>query len=381
MIPYGHQSIDKSDIKAVTNVLQSDRLTQGPVVEVFEKALAEYCGTKYAVVFSSGTAGLHAAYFAAGLGKGDEFITSPLTFVATANAGLYLGADPVFCDVDEYGNLDPESVKKKITRKTRLISVVDYAGNPARLDEFKMIAKKFNITLVEDACHALGATYRDKRIGSISNMTVFSFHPVKTITTGEGGAVVTNDKNYFDKLILFRSHGITKDEFKFKGNAPGDWYYEMQELGFNYRMTDIQAALGISQLKKISKFLDARRRIAQKYSTAFKSFYHQISIIPEMSPGKTSWHLYVVLLKGDLVSKKYRIFRKLIKAGIGVQTHYIPVYLQPYYQALGYKKGQCPQAEAFYNAAISLPIFVDLTSKDQKYVIKTFISIINNAST
>lgn len=375
MIPYGKQTIDGADILAVTEVLKSDWLTQGPKVAEFEQALARYCGAKYAVVFSNGTAALHAAYFAAGLGKGDEFITAPLTFVATANAGLYLGATPVFADINNCGNLDPQEVERKITRKTKLISVVDYAGQPADLDAFKKIAKKHGLILVEDACHALGADYKGKKIGSISDMTVFSFHPVKSITTGEGGAVLTDDKTFCDKLKMFRTHGITKDVAKLKNNPEGSWYYEMQELGFNYRLTDMQSALGISQLKKLDGFISARKKVAQRYGAAFKKSSDYLEIF-EGANSSSAWHLYVIRLRGGLVKKRAEIFKKLQEAGIGVQVHYIPVYWQPYYKQLGYKKGSCPNAEAFYRSAISLPIFPSLKAKDQEYVIQTLRKII-----
>src|SRR3989344_2949443 len=279
MIPYGHQTIDARDIGAATGVLKSDFLTQGPKIGEFEKALAKHCGVGYAVAFSNGTSALHGAYFVAGLKNRDEFITSPLTFAATANAGLYLGAKPVFADIDEDGNLDPIDAEKKITKKTKLISVVDYTGRPAKLKEFKKLALKHGLVLIEDACQALGAEYGGKRAGSISDMTVFSFHPVKSITTGEGGAVLTNNKDYHEKLILFRSHGITKDVNKMKEKDEGPWYMEMQVLGYNYRLTDIQAVLGVSQLKKVNKFVSARREIAERYGKELKPLSRYI-ILP-----------------------------------------------------------------------------------------------------
>lgn len=374
MIPYGYQSIDKSDIKAVIRVLKSDWLTQGPKIDEFEKKLSEYCGTKYSVVFSNGTAALHAAYFAAGFKKGDEFVTTPLTFVATANAGLYLGAKPVFADIDEDGNLNSGEVEKKITKETRAIVVIDYAGKPARLDKFRVIARKHNLILIEDACHALGAEYKGKKIGSVSDMTIFSFHPVKSITTGEGGAALTSNKDYYEKLKLFRTHGITKSNLKNK--AEGDWYYEMQELGFNYRMTDIQAALGISQMKKLDRFVKARKQITLKYKKAFFQ-YQDVLELPKETEGRSSaWHLYPIRLKGRLAGKRADIFKKLREANIGVQVHYIPVYWHPFYQKLGYRKGICPKAEAFYESAISLPIYPDLKLKDQKFVIEKLTSFL-----
>ena len=375
MIPYGHQSIDESDIDAVIQVLKSDWLTQGPKIDEFEKKLGEYCGAKYAVVFSSGTAALHAAYFAAGLKKGDEFITTPLTFAATANAGLYLGAKPVFVDIERDGNLDPKETEKKITGKTKAIAVVDYAGKPAQLDQFRAIADKYNLILIEDACHALGAEYKGKKIGSVSDMTIFSFHPVKSITTGEGGAVLTGDKDFYEKLKLFRTHGITKNNLVNK--SEGDWYYEMQELGFNYRITDIQAALGISQLKRLDKFIKARRKIAADYKKAFEKYSDLISLpSADEINNYSSWHLFVVRLRGKLALKRAEIFRKLRESGIGTQVHYIPVYWHPFYLKLGYKKGLCPRAEAFYKSIISLPIYPDLKSEDRKFVAEKLISFL-----
>ncbi|MEK9170301.1 MAG: UDP-4-amino-4,6-dideoxy-N-acetyl-beta-L-altrosamine transaminase [Patescibacteria group bacterium] len=365
---YGHQSIDESDIDAVIRVLKSDWLTQGPKIDEFEKKLGEYCGAKYAVVFSSGTAALHAAYFAAGLKNGDEFITTPLTFAATANAGLYLGATPVFADIKEDGNLDPKETVKKITKKTKAIAVVDYAGKPAQLEQFRAITDKYNLILIEDACHALGAEYKGKKVGSVSDMTIFSFHPVKSITTGEGGAVLTGNKEFYEKLKLFRTHGITKNNLINKSD--GDWYYEMQELGFNYRITDIQAALGISQLKKLDRFIKARRKIAADYKKAFEKYDDLISMPSADKINDSSWHLFVVRLRGKLALKRAEIFKKLRESGIGTQVHYIPVYWHPFYQKLGYNKGICPKAEAFYKSIIALPIYPDLKQEDQKFVIE-----------
>ncbi len=362
MIPYGHQSINKKDIAEVAKVLEGDWLTQGPHLGSFEVALAKYCGVKYVVCFSSGTAALHGAYFAAGLGKDDEFITTPLTFVATANAGLYLGAKPVFVDVDRNGNLDIEEVKQKITTKTKLIVPVDYAGNPVDMDQFMKLAKEKNLKVILDACHSLGAEFGGKKVGSRADMTVFSFHPVKSITAGEGGAVLTNDRVYYEKLKTFRTHGITKLD---------DWNYEMRDLGFNYRMTDMQAALGENQLGRLDKFIAKRRKIVAVYEAGFRGLEQQLELPKESLKAKSSWHLYPIRLRDELIAKRLEIFRALRKAGIGVQVHYIPVYLHPYYQNFGYKKGLCPKAESFYEAEISLPIYPGLTKKDQEYVIKT----------
>ncbi len=383
-IPYGRQWIDEEDLSAVLNTLQSDFLTQGPKIGEFERKLAQYCGAKYAVVFSSGTSALHAAYHALGLKKNDEFITSPISFVATANAGLYLGARPVFVDVEkETGNIDPQEIEKAITDKTKLIVPVHYAGHPTDLQRIREIANKYKLSVIEDACHALGAEYgiRQKndntmkfvRIGGChySEMAVLSFHPVKHITTGEGGAVLTNNNEHYEKLLLFRNHGITKDASKYKNfqsQVPGEWYHEMHLLGFNYRMTDIQAALGISQLNKLDKFVSLRREIAQKYNDAFRcSPYFEIPIEKEYA--KSSYHLYHIRLKDPYRMKKSEIFSDLRNKGLGVQVHYIPIYLEPYYQTLGYEKGICPIAEEFYEREISIQIYPGMTDDDISYVI------------
>ncbi len=371
MIPYSHQSISKDDVSAVLNVLTSDFLTQGPKVKEFEDALAKETGAKFVVAFSSGTAALEAAYFAAGIKRGDEVITSPLTFSATANAALWRGAKVIFVDVEEEtGNLDPTEVKKRITSKTKAIVCVDYAGRPAKLRELKRLASDCGAICIEDAAHALGATYKGKRVGGFSDITMFSFHPVKSITTGEGGAITTNNKALYGRLIMFREHGITKDKSKFLRNNQGGWYYEMQELGHNYRLTDIQAALGLSQLKRLHQFIATRRALAQRYTRAFAR-NKNLSLPAERDGAMSSWHLYPLRLKGACVRRRAEIFKELRERGIGVQVHYIPVYLHPYYRKLGYKKGLCPKAEAFYEAELSIPLFPDLKKKDQDFVIKT----------
>ncbi|OGF63356.1 UDP-4-amino-4,6-dideoxy-N-acetyl-beta-L-altrosamine transaminase [Candidatus Giovannonibacteria bacterium RIFCSPHIGHO2_01_FULL_45_33] len=372
MIPYSHQSIGDDDVEAVFGVFKSDWLTQGPEVREFEEALAKYTGAEYAVVFSNGTAALEAAYFAADLKKDDEVITTSLTFAATANAALWQGAKVVFADIEaDSGNIDPNEVEKKITPKTKAIVPVDYSGLPVRLDELKALAEKHKLLLIEDAAHALGAEYLStgsrqvKKVGSIADMTMLSFHPVKSIATGEGGAILTGRKDFYEKLLLYRGHGITKDNLTKK--PEGDWYYEMQALAHNYRMTDIQAALGVSQLKKLDKFIEARKKIAVRYGEAFAG--NKNLILPKEYEGaSSSWHLYPLRLKD--AGKRAEIFKKLRDAGIGVQVHYIPVYLHPYYQKLGYKAGLCPKAEVFYESEISIPIFPDLTEKDQDFVIQ-----------
>ncbi len=376
-LPYGTQTIEKDDVHKVSQVLRSSYLTQGPVITAFEKKLAAKVDAKFAVVFNSGTAALHAAYFAAGLKTGDEIITTPISFVATGNAALYLGAKPVFVDVEkDTGNIDAEKIEKAMTKKTKLIVPVHYGGNPVDLKKISGLVKKHKIAMIEDASHALGAAYRGTKTGSgaFSAATVFSFHPVKHITTGEGGAVTTNDENLYKKMLLFRSHGITKNHFLNKSKKDGDWYYEMQVLGFNYRLTDLQAALGISQLKKLDKFLAARQKIAALYDDAFRNnrFFTFLKIKPEVI---NSYHLYPILLNDKLKSKKKEIFEKLRNAGIGVQVHYIPIYQQPYYRRLGYQPKMCPGAEDFYHREISIPMYPRLGKSDIAYVIKTLFQI------
>lgn len=369
-IHYGRQWIDQEDINRVIEVLKSEWITQGPSVGKFETVLAQYCEAKYAVVFNSGTSALHAAYFTLGLKKDDEFITSPNSFVATANAGLYLDAKPVFIDIEEdTGNIDASKIEARISDKTKLIVPVHYAGHSADMEKIFDLAQKYKINIIEDACHALGAKYKNEKIGSgkFSAMTVFSFHPVKHITTGEGGAVVTNNPDYYERLRMFGSHGITKKNFI---NEPdGPWYYEMHFLGYNYRMTDIQCALGISQLKKLEDFVERRRKIANAYKEAFEGnpFF---DIMVEKKYAYNSYHLYTIRIKERYKTKKKEIFEKLRAKGIGVQVHYIPIYLQPYYKNLKYEKGLCPHAEDFYQREISIPIYPSMSDEDVLFVIE-----------
>jgi UDP-4-amino-4,6-dideoxy-N-acetyl-beta-L-altrosamine transaminase len=380
-IPYGHQCIDKDDIQAVLEVLRSDFLTQGPKVREFEEALAEYCGAKYAVSFSSGTAALHGAYFAADIGDDDEVITSPITFLATANAALFLGSRPVFVDIEpDTGNIDAELVELVITSKTKAIVPVHFAGHPAELERIAEVAREHNLLVIEDACHALGAKYQGTIMGDCkySDMTVFSFHPVKSITTGEGGAVLTNNKEYYEKLVMFGHHGITKDKSVFvnKGEDASQcqWYYEMQHLGYNYRLTDIQCALGISQLKKLDTFVLKRRQIVDAYSRAFKG--NPFFDLPvERSGVESAWHLYAIRLKDAYKHMKPKIFGGLRLRQIGVQVHYIPVHFQPYYQQLGYSRDLCPNAKDFYERQISIPIYPTMSDEDVGYVISSLLDM------
>ncbi|PYG89125.1 UDP-4-amino-4,6-dideoxy-N-acetyl-beta-L-altrosamine transaminase [Ruminiclostridium sufflavum DSM 19573] len=378
LIPYGRQWIDDEDIKAVVDVLKSDYLTTGPKVSEFEERLAEYTGAKYAVAFSNGTSALHGACFAAGISEGDEVITTPITFAASANCALYVGALPVFADIcsDTY-NIDPSDIADKITSRTKAIIPVDFTGQPCDLDRIMEIAKKYNLIVIEDAAHSIGATYKGRNIGSIADMTTFSFHPVKTITTGEGGAVTTNSRKLYEKLILFRSHGITRDENKLVNVQEGPWFYEQQFLGYNYRLTDIQAALGISQLKKLDKFVRLRRGLARQYNEAFKN--EEGLILPyQNAEGNSAWHIYAVQLNTEKIRiGRKEFFMELQEQGIRANVHYIPVYYHPYYKMLGYKKGICPNAEALYERILTLPLFAKLEQGEIEYVIENTRAIIN----
>lgn len=364
-IPYGRQSIDNEDIQAVVETLQSDYLTTGPKIEEFERCVAEYVGANYAVAVSNGTAALHAACYAAGIKEGDEVITSPITFAASSNCVLYCGATPVFADIDPITcNLDPEDILRKITNRTKAIIAVHYSGQPCDMDAIHKIAEEYNLTVIEDAAHALAAEYKGKKVGSISDMTTFSFHPVKHITTAEGGMITTNDKSLYEKLLLFRSHGITRNHDLMTTNE-GAWYYEQLELGYNYRITDVQCALGISQMKRLDQFVNRRRDIARKYEEAFKNIAG-IGIPSCNEDRVSSWHLYVIQVEGD---RRKELFDFLRSQGIGVNVHYIPVYKFPYYQRIGYDTVVCKHAEMFYERCISLPIYPELTEEQQDYVI------------
>jgi UDP-4-amino-4,6-dideoxy-N-acetyl-beta-L-altrosamine transaminase len=377
-IPYARQSIGRSDIKAVTDVLRSDYITQGPRIGKFEEKLASYCGAKYAVCVSSGTAALHIACLAAGIGSGDEAITSPITFVASSNCVLYCGGKPVFADVEkDTANIDCNEIERKISKNTKVIIPVHFAGHPCDLEELSNIAKKHRLLVIEDAAHALGATYKDEKIGSCkySDMAIFSFHPAKHITTGEGGAVLTNRKDLYKRLLIFRNHGITKDSSEFgvrNLESQGPWFYEMQELGFNYRITDFQCALGISQLKKLDRFVEKRRKIAAAYHKKLGRF-SDIDLPVEKPYARSSWHIYCIRLRD--YKKRKIVFENLRKAGLGVQVHYIPVYLQPYYQKLGYKKGLCPKAEDFYHREITIPLYESMSKSDIDYVVNVIYKI------
>ena len=372
MIPYSTQDINEADIRAVAAVLRSGWLTQGPALERFEKAIAKKVGAKFAACFNSGTAALHAAYFAAGVGKGDEVIVPALTFAATANAALYLGAKPVFADSDMHtGTMSVSDARRKITKRTKAIVPVDYAGCPAALSEFHTLAKKRRLVFIEDAAQALGATYRGRPVGTQADMTMFSFHPVKSITTGEGGVIVTDNEDYARAMRLFRSHGISKDATTFARKNHGAWYQEMQALGFNYRMPEMSAALGESQLKRLDTFITKRRAAAKRYDRLFKNVPGLILPPPERIHEKSAWHLYPVRLAPRIAHKRDEVFAKLREAGIGVQVHHVPVHLHIFYEKLGYKKGLCPNAEAFVASEISIPLFPNITLKQQQFIANT----------
>ncbi|QQY79132.1 UDP-4-amino-4,6-dideoxy-N-acetyl-beta-L-altrosamine transaminase [Keratinibaculum paraultunense] len=370
-LPYGQQWIEDDDIEEVVKALKSDYLTTGPKIKEFEEKFGKYVGVKYAVAISNGTAALHGASFAAGIKEGDEVITTPITFAASANCILYQGGKPVFADIDSSTyNIDPKDIEEKISSKTKAIVPVDFTGQPVNIDEINAIAKKYNLIVIEDGAHSLGAEYKGKRIGSLVDMTTFSFHPVKHITTGEGGMITTNNKELYEKLKLFRTHGITRDKEILYNKNESSWYYEQLELGYNYRITDIQCALGISQLNKIDKFLRRRREIAEKYNEYLKDI-DGIVLPYQEEYIKSSWHLYVIQLELEKFKVGRReIFEALQAENIGVNVHYIPVYYHPYYQKLGYKKGLCPNAEKLYERIITIPLYPKMTDKDVKDVVE-----------
>ncbi|WP_456055851.1 UDP-4-amino-4,6-dideoxy-N-acetyl-beta-L-altrosamine transaminase [Agathobacter sp.] len=371
MIPYGKQTIEQDDIQAVIDVLKSDFLTTGPKIAEFEQTVADYVGAKYAVAISNGTSALHAACFAAGIGPGDEAITTPLTFAASANCVLYCGGTPVFADVDpKTYNIDPEDIRRKITDRTKAIIAVHLAGQPCDMDAIHSIAREHGLIVIEDGAHALGSVYKGKKIGRLSDMTTFSFHPVKPITTGEGGMIVTDNEEFYKKMALFRSHGITRDASMMTRND-GPWFYQQFDLGYNYRITDIQCALGCSQMKKLDRFLARRKEIVARYNEAFAECDNIITPY-QLSDTESGWHLYIVQVKN---CDRRQVFEAMREKGIGVNVHYIPVYMHPYYQEHGYENVHCANAEEIYSHIISLPLYPGLTSEQQDYVIDTLKSL------
>jgi UDP-4-amino-4,6-dideoxy-N-acetyl-beta-L-altrosamine transaminase len=370
LLPYGRQYIDEADIRAVTDVMKSDFLTCGPKMEEFEKKLCGVISSKYAVSLSSGTAALHAACFAAGVTAGDEVITTPMTFAASANCVLYCGGKPVFADIDpQTWNISAEDIERKITEKTKAVIAVDFAGQACDYEKIKKICEKHHLILIEDAAHSIGTKYNSQPVGGIADMTTFSFHPVKTVTSGEGGAVATDDPSLYGKLAMFRTHGITRDTALLEDNQNGGWYYEQQFLGYNYRMNDMQSALCMSQLDKIAMFAARRKEIAGAYDEAFAAV-KEISAQRIIPQSDTVRHFYSIRLKGEALNTgRKTVYEALRAENIGVNVHYIPVYYHPYYRGLGYPKGLCPVAESLYENIITLPLFYAMTDRDVSDVI------------
>lgn len=368
-IYYGHQFIDDADIQAVVDVMRQD-LTCGPKIKELEEKLCRITGAKYAVVCSNGTAALHIAALAAGVGEGDEVITTPITFAASANCALYCGARPVFADINEETyNIDPAQVKALTTEKTKAVVAVDYTGQSVELEELLDHCHKHGLVLIEDGAHVIGTRYKGKCNGAIADMTTFSFHPVKTVTCGEGGAVLTNSEEYYQKLLLYRTHGITKDPQLMEHEPDGSWYYEQIALGMNYRLTDIQAALLISQLDKLSMFSARRKEIVKTYNEAFSKL-PQITIQKEIPESDTTRHLYILRLNLDKLRIGRKEFFEALKAeNVFCNVHYIPTYYFPYYEKLGYKRGICPKAEKLYEEIISLPLYYAMSDQDVQDVI------------
>lgn len=375
VIPYGHQDINEDDIAAVTRVLRSDWLTQGPAIAEFERVVAGYCGVKHAVAVCNATGALHIACLAAGLGPGDELWTSPNTFVASANCGLYAGATVDFVDIEPRTyNLDPAQLEAKLAKAERAPKVVvpvHFSGQSCDMRAIGKLKSKHGFTVIEDASHAIGAEYGGKPVGSceFSDMTVLSFHPVKIVTTGEGGMVLTNSDALHAKLLRLRTHGISRNPAELPGEFDGPWYYGQIDLGYNYRITDLQAALGTNQMKRLEEFVRVRRDIARRYDEALRDLP---LVLPwQSAEGKSAYHLYVVKLDTSRTQKSRRaVFEALRAAGIGVNVHYIPVHRQPYYARLGFKPGMFPEAERYYAQALSLPMFPGLSEKDQKRVVE-----------
>lgn len=377
-IGYGRQSINDADIQAVVDVLKSDFLTCGPKLQEVERKLCEITGAGYAVLISNGTAALHAACYAAGIQSGDEVITTPITFAASANCALYCGAKPVFADINpETYNISPEEIEKKITDRTKAVVAVDFTGQAVELDQIREICQKHHLILIEDGAHSIGTKYNGTPVGSIADLTTFSFHPVKTVTAGEGGAVLTNDEEFYKKLLLFRSHGITRNENWMSGKPEGGWYYEQMELGMNYRMTDIQAALLGSQLDRLETFAKRRREIVRMYDEAFQEM-PEIIVQKEIPQSDTVRHLYLLQLNPErLKAGRKEIFDALTAENIGCNVHYIPVYYFPYYQKLGYPKGLCPNAEVLYDRLITIPLYFGMSDEDVQNVIQAVKKVLN----
>lgn len=377
---YGRQWIDEEDRRAVSEVLKSDFITCGPKVGELERALADYTGAGYAVAVSNGTAALHCACLAAGIGAGDEVITTPLTFAASANCALYCGARPVFADVepDTY-NIDPRSIESHITEKTRAVVAVDFTGQAVKIKEIRELCDRHHLIFIEDAAHSIGTKYDGRRVGSLADMTCFSFHPVKTVTSGEGGAVLTNDGELYEKLVLAHTHGITHEEGRME-EAPheGSWYYEQVSLGYNYRMTDFQAALLLSQLKKLDRFVERRKEIVRRYDEAFRDI-PELILQEEIPESDTCRHLYIIQLDLErLTCTRRQFFDAMSAENVQCQVHYVPVYWFPYYKHLGYERGLCPNAEEIYKGIMSIPLYPKMSDSDVQDVIMAVRKVAGN---
>lgn len=378
MIPYGRQSINEADMDAVRNVLISDYLTQGPCIDNFEKTVADYCGSRFAVAVNSATSALHIACLAADLGPEDIMWTSPNTFVASANCGLYCGASVDFVDIDSNTyNMSAAALEKKLKKSAevgklpKILIPVHFSGQSCDMETIALVCQKYGVRIIEDASHAIGGEYKNLKIGScrFSEMTVFSFHPVKIITTGEGGMILTNNDELYDRLIRLRSHGITRNESLMSEESHGLWYYQQIELGYNYRMTDIQAALGLSQLKRLDLFVSRRKELAEIYSNKLADL--PVKLPYQGKNASSSWHLYVIRLNLEKINKtRKEIFEKLRNFGIGVNVHYIPIHTQPYYQKRGFSVGDFPESEKYYSEAMTIPLYPDMTEMQQDEVIE-----------
>ena len=375
---YGHQYIDEADIQAVVEVMKSDYLTCGPKIGELEKKLCDVTGAKYAVACANGTAALHIAALCAGVGEGDEVITTPITFAASANCALYCGARPVFADIDpETYNIDPAKVEAAITPRTKAVVAVDYTGQSVELGPIREICKKHGLVLIEDGAHVIGTTYKGRPNGSIADMTTFSFHPVKTVTGGEGGAVLTNDEILYKKLLLYRAHGITREEKLMEHEPDGPWYYEQISLGYNYRITDMQAALIISQLDKLPMFSARRKEIVKRYDEAFRKM-PELFVQREIPESDTTRHLYILrIVPEKLKINRRQFFDALAAENVHCNVHYIPTYYFPYYEKLGYRRGLCPHAEKLYEEILSLPLYYAMSDEDVESVIEAVKKIVN----
>lgn len=375
---YGHQYLDEKDVQAVVDVLHSDYLTCGPKITELEQRLCDLTGAKYAVVCSNDTAALHIACMAAGVSAGDEVITTPITFLASANCALYCGAKPVFADIDEETyNIDPKEIEKALTPRTKAVVAVDYTGQVVDLDTIMETCHKQNVVVIEDAAHSIGTLYKGRPVGSVADMTTFSFHPVKTVTAGEGGAILTDNEEYYRKLLLYRSHGMTRDPAQMTKESEGGWYYQMIDLGYNYRMTDMQAALLLSQLDKLPMFRKRRKEIVSRYNEAFSQI-PELTVQQELESSDTTRHLYILRIKPEKLSIDRRgFFDAMAAENIMCNVHYIPIYLQPFYQQMGYPKGLCPKAEKLYNEMMSLPLYYAMTDQDVEDVITAVRKIVD----